>query len=184
MSEHRAERDEFDKAFGRALSEWSHVEEGLVEWFWACTKLDLGIATAVYYSANSFIARRDMLIAAIPFSPFDEKTRQGIRLCAKRARAYSEFRNRIAHGHPIFVTSTNEYAFAQGRHPVSTPRKPHVMLSNLKIAAENFRSLGGLLLGFHPDWQHSSVCEAGCLEEIEALPTVATSWNHPGSRHE
>lgn len=90
-----AARDEFHKAFGGALVAWSAVEDGLCEWFKRCTALDERVARAVFYSARSFAGRRDMLIGALPLSNLDEKTSEGIRQCAKRARAYSEFRNRI-----------------------------------------------------------------------------------------
>jgi hypothetical protein len=69
---------------------WSTIEDGLFEWFKRCTGLQERLAKSVFYSARSFEGRRDMLTAAISFSPCDKKTRTGMRLCIKRARQYSE----------------------------------------------------------------------------------------------
>src|SRR5215204_1703534 len=54
-----------------------------------------------------------------------------------------------------------------------------VSVDELKIAAENYSALADLLLGFHPEWQTPAVCEAGCLEEILALPSAANSKEQP-----
>lgn len=172
---------QFQEAFGRALMAWSHVEEGLYEWFKACSGIqNEHLARAIYYSARSFAGRRDMLVAAIPFSPFDEKARHALRLCLKRARAYSEFRNRFTHGHPIYLQGKHherfedEYVFAQGRTFYSEAND-YISLIDLMACTANFGALADLLLGFHPSWQAPAVCEVGCLAEILALPTEANS---------
>jgi hypothetical protein len=168
---------EFHQAYGKTLAAWSRVEEGLFEWFKRCTGLHEQFARAVFYSARSFAGRRDMLVAAIPFSTCDEKTREGIRLCLKRARTYSEFRNRVTHGHPIFtyMLTPPQFVFVQGRVLSSPSDDKAATLNDLRIAADNFDRLAELLLGFHPEWQHPDVCEQGCLAEILSLPTEANS---------
>ena len=170
----------FHEKFGKTMAAWTSVEEGLFEWFKLCSGMHEQLARGVYYSTRGFAGRRDMLIAAIPFSPCDEKTRQGIRLCAKRARKYSEFRNRIAHGNPVFAAGnhgrvTDEHVFKPGHTFMTFGADDYVTISDLEAAAANFASLGQLLLGFHPEWQAPDVCEAGCLAEIRALPTEANS---------
>jgi hypothetical protein len=137
------------------------------------------LARGVFYSARSFEGRREMLLAAVPFSPCDEKTRMGIRLCAKRAGQYVAFRNRIGHGHLIFTYEINppQHVIAEGRTlsgpPDQTPN--YVTLTDLKMAAINFDALRDWTLAFHPEWQAPDVCARGCLEEIQALPTAANS---------
>jgi hypothetical protein len=167
----------FHEHLGKAVAAWSTIEDGLFEWFKYCTGLEEYIARSVFYSARSFEGRRDMLSAAIPFSQGDEKTRTGIRLCIKRARQYSEFRNRISHGHLIYyATTVPQYVIAEGR-TLSSPWNDtkYVTLDDLKAATLNFEGLAYCLLGFHPQWQAPDVCEQGCLEEIQALPIAASS---------
>jgi hypothetical protein len=172
---------EFHEAFGRALSAWSSVEEGLFEWFKLCASIqNENLARAIFYSARSFAARRDMLVATIPFSPFNKKTREAIRLCLKRARTYSEFRNRFTHGHPSYLQGDHgrcgdEFVFAQGRTYYDHDPDDYITIVDLMAATANFRALADLLLGFHPEFQAPDVCEAGCLAEIQALPNEANS---------
>jgi hypothetical protein len=172
--------DEFYKALGKAQAEWATVEDGLFEWFKQCTGMHTQLARAVFYSARSFEGRRDMLLAAIPFSPCDEKTRTGIRLCIKRARQYAEFRNRISHGHLIYLrhSKTPQHVLTEGRsleRPTEVIERNYVTFDDLGIAAQNFSKLADCILGFHPDWQPDAVCKRGCLEEIQALPNAANS---------
>jgi len=169
--------DEFHKALGSAQAAWSAMEDGLFEWFKQCTSMHTKLARAVFYSARSFDGRRDMLLAAIPFSPCDEKTRTGIRLCIKRVRKYAEFRNRFSHGHLIYLDrEIPQHVLTEGRSLESPLIEGHfVTCDDLRIAALNFGKLTDCLLGFHPDWQPESVCARGCLEEIRALPAEAHS---------
>ena len=167
----------FLQHLGRASAAWSSIEDGLFEWFRLATALDERFARAIFYSAPSFEGRRDMLSAAIPFSPCNEKTRTGIRLCIKRARQYSEFRNRISHGHIFYwVTDPPQHVIGEGRHLATLMAEQTVVtLEDLKSATINFQELAYLILGFHPDWQTPAVCEQGCLVEIQALPSSANS---------
>jgi hypothetical protein len=180
-----AARDEFNKAFGKAMTAWAGVEDGLFEWFKTCSGMYERLARAVFYSARSFGGRRDMLIATIPLSELDEKTKEGIRQCIKRARSYAEFRNRITHGHVIYNAAlsgraSREFVFTEG-HALAGPFdiETDVTIEDLKIAAENFEALADLTLGFHPEWQTPDVCEAGCLAEILGLPRAANSRERP-----
>jgi hypothetical protein len=173
--------DEFHRALGQAQAAWSSVEDGLFEWFKQCTGMHAQLARAVFYSARSFEGRRDMLAAAIPFSQCDEKTKTGIRLCIKRAGQYVQFRNRMSHGHLIFLGGEKPgHALTEGRSldgPVETAH--YVKVDDLTIAAVNFGKLADCIIGFHPDWQPPPVCERGCLEEIQALPTAANEMGPP-----
>jgi hypothetical protein len=174
--------DQFHKALGRAQAAWSAVEDGLFEWFKQCTGMHTQLARAVFYSARSFEGRRDMLSAAIPFSPCKEKMRTGIRLCLQRAGQYAEFRNRISHGHLIFLDDGKkpQHVLIEGRTLESPIREArYVTEDDLRIAALNFGKLADCLLGFHPEWQTDSVCEQGCLEEIQALPIPVHSIEPP-----
>ena len=175
--EARAALDIFHRELGKAIAAWSSIEDGLFEWFKLCTSMEEPLARAVFYSSRSFEGRRDMLLAAIPFSPCDEKTRTGIRLCVKRARQYSAFRNRISHGHInfIYLSDILQPVLAEGRSFFTSDIRDYVTLSDLKTAATNFSELNYLILGFHPEWQAPDVCDQGCLEEIQALPIAASS---------
>ena len=179
-SKARATRDEFYKTIGEAMAAWSAVEDGLFEWFKRCTGMQEQLARVVFYSARSFEGRRDMLEAAIPFSPTDEKTRTAIRKCMLRAGQYAAFRNRIAHRHMLYTYEIQppQFVLIEGRTlsgPIEGATLKYVTIEALKIAAHNFRRLTDCILAFHPDWQEPAVCEQGCLEEILALPTEADS---------
>jgi hypothetical protein len=171
-----AAREKFYAAIGEAMAAWSSVEDGLFEWFKRCTAMHETLARAVFYSARSFEGRRDMLEAAIPFSPFDEKTQISIRKCLLRAGQYAAFRNRIAHRHMLFTYEIKppQFVLVEGR-TLSGASANYVTIEALKIATHNFRRLADCILAFHPEWQEPSVCEQGCLEEILSLPTAADS---------
>lgn len=173
-----AERDKFYKALGESMAAWSSVEEGLFEWFKACTGMHERLARAVFYSARSFKGRRYMLEAAIPLSPCNEKTRTGIRKCILRAGQYVAFRNRVAHRHLAitYEITPAQFVLMEGRI-LYGPQEPGncVTINDLRNAADNFRRLADCMFGFHPEWQAPDVCEAGCLEEILALPNSADS---------
>jgi hypothetical protein len=166
-------RAEFYAAIGEAMGAWADVENGLFEWFKRCTGMQEALARAVFYSTKSFEGRRDILYAAIPFSPCDEKTRSGIRKCMLRAGQYVAFRNRVAHRHLVFTNELDppQFVLAEGR----TVSGPYVTIEALRIATHNFRRLSDCILAFHPDWQEPAVCEQGCLEEIQSLPKEADS---------
>jgi hypothetical protein len=167
----------FYKELGKTIASWSRVEDGLFEWFKQCTGMREQLARAVFYSSRSFEGRSDMLLAAIPLSSCNEKMRTAIRLCVKRARQYSAFRNRISHGHIIFVKINDvlQPVLNEGQTYAVYPGCDYVTLRDLEIVGYNFRELSYLILGFHPEYQAPDVCELGCLEEIRALPIAANS---------
>lgn len=167
----------FYQELGETMAAWSAVEDGLFEWFKLCTGMEERLARAIFYAARSFEGRRDMLTAVIPFSPCNEKTRTGIRLCLKRAGQYVAFRNRISHGHIIYtyVAAIPQHVLAEGRTLSGAVDTKYVVLEDLMAATLNFSALTDCILGFHPQWQAPDLCERGCLEEIQALPSAANS---------
>jgi hypothetical protein len=64
---------------------------------------------------------------------------------------------------------------AEGRTLSGVSDLDHVTLTNLKMGAHNFGAPSDCILGFHPEWQAPDVCERGCLEEIQTLPSAANS---------
>jgi hypothetical protein len=64
--------DQFHNAYGAVMTAWARVEGCLFYWFMSASGMEEPLARAIYFSAKSFMGRRDMLRAAIPFSRLDE----------------------------------------------------------------------------------------------------------------
>jgi hypothetical protein len=114
-----------------------------------------------------------MMKAALPFSPISD----GMRCCVwngmKKAKNYSSFRNRAAHGEPVYDADILQYALGEGSDYVSANI---IRIADLDVATVNMTRLRGLLYDLHPT--HPPTRDASpeaYLELIRALPNEANS---------
>jgi hypothetical protein len=114
--------DAFYLQYGKALAEWANLELVLSYWFTHLSGMGTAMASAVFYSVNSFDAKNVMLLAALREAKrmrvpgvsqaFFARRNRGEKLAKKplesqlakfltkafsKAAQYSEARNKIAH---------------------------------------------------------------------------------------
>ena len=85
--------------YGHVMTRWSQLETALFYWFAKITKMPDGMSRAIFYSARGFAARAEMLEAAVANAT--ELTPDQLKIlkeALKKARSYSAFRNKVAHG--------------------------------------------------------------------------------------
>jgi hypothetical protein len=177
-SEHVRPDDQFHKAYGGAMMAWARLEGCLFYWFMRASGMDEPLARAIYFSARSFTGRRDMLIAAIRFSSFDDQATAVIKAGIQKARRYSEFRNQVAHREPLFDIRQGsptwaQFVLAEGRS--LDEGNDMLTIKHLGIATRNFNALTQLLWQVHPTFRTTSTDATGCLRLIRELPNQAQS---------
>jgi hypothetical protein len=173
---------QFEAAYGRTLAWWAGVERSLFRWFVIITSMPENLARAIFYGARSFIARAEMLEAAIDHAHGQTKEEiEFVKAGIKKARQYSEFRNRLAHGEmaPFFdieskqmtmtVTETKKLDF-----------KNLITIEHLQIASINFYKLQLHIFQAMPDRRAKSGLS---LEQhraiVLALPNQANEKSAP-----
>jgi hypothetical protein len=139
--------DEFIKAYGEALLEWSYVENRLSRWFGHLTGLSHAMARAVFYSARSFQGRSDMLSAVIPAASIaNEGARRFIHDALFKAINYSPLRNKLAHGIPVLRYDGVEAKVILIEGKIGYSGEDDALESSkFRIAAKNFETLANLL---------------------------------------
>jgi hypothetical protein len=170
--------EQFHSAYGAMMAAWARLEGCLFHWFMSATELSEPRARAIYFSARSFTGRHDMLVGALPFDIFDEPIRKVIRAGIKKARKYSEFRNAVAHGEPVFdirqqSATWGQFLLTDGRTLDDDPDA--VTIKQLEIATSNFNELRRLLWDVHPMYRKPSLNAEGYLRLIRELPNQARS---------
>jgi hypothetical protein len=171
------------------MAQWAGIERGLYYWFVHVTQLKDKMARAIFYSARSFNARAEMLLAAIEQANHLAPERlEFIQAALRRAWGYSSFRNSMAHGEPsmnIFELVGQprkvSYYIAQGKSLKDA--SVDISMEDLETATKNFHTLVNLLIDTHPtigNVDHQWPLEA--LKLLNALPSRASSKKHPESR--
>jgi hypothetical protein len=179
-------REEFYRAFGAAMAAWARLESCLFYWFIEALKLEEATGRAIYFSAKSFGARREIFNAAIPHSTLPDEERDFLRAFSKKAAQYAEFRNRVAHGEPMFVMRSGssllkQYGLAEPRlsalRPVAVEQleKEIVSVAQLNTATANFDELRRLAWDMHPAYRESSASPVAYRVQVLALPNQAYS---------
>jgi hypothetical protein len=184
ISEEIAAREEFHGRLGAAMAEWARIEDALLYWFMVTANLEEPMARAVFFSARSFAGRKDMLQASIEPSAMEDDVRAFLRAGLKKAHQFSGFRNRTAHGQPMFDIDTasktyKQYFLAEGSNSQNI-RQDAVTLSDLSAATCNFHELARLLYDMLP-WYRAKISASplGHLEAVRALPSEANSKAPP-----
>jgi hypothetical protein len=173
---------EFHHAYGVTMAQWGGVERALYYWFLHVTQLNDSMARAIFYSARSFNARAEMLLAAIEQTEgLDPKRLEFVNLALKRAWGYSAFRNSMAHGEPIMniidlmgQPRKITYSIVQGKTLKGGPGD--ISMEDLKTATKNFYDLKNLLIDTHPTiGDRDPQWPAKGLQQLNALPSQASS---------
>lgn len=145
--------------FGRAALAWAYVEHTMFDWFTELTGLKEEMARSIFFSASSYRARSQMLRAVLQTPPdgVDERDAACLQALIKRADAYSQTRNNIAHGFSRRSSDEIErIVVAQAR---GTPES-EIDTNQLMHVANNFADLSELfldaLVGYigktNPEW--------------------------------
>jgi len=179
---------EFYHFYGHALARWSQLETSLYYWFAKITGMPDAMARGIFYSARSFAARAEMLEAALEHAThLKDSDIAFLKEALKKARNYSGFRNKLAHGEPrLAVTKDGEtvkgvhYTISQGRNQPSATEEL-LTVQDLFIAAEHFHVVAECAreaLGFPPNRPNPKSPEE-CLSLVRALPNEPHDKNAP-----
>jgi hypothetical protein len=179
--EHSRALAEFRTTYGMAMEAWGRLEGVLFDWFMGATGIEERLARAIYFSAKSFNARRDMLQSALPFSSLDEPTKTFLKAALKKAAQFSSFRNAITHGEPKWHPKRFAYVLAEGSRESRPAPDDAVTIEQIKMGYLNFfelyrvlRDLRRPLFAITPDDPGPPSLEA-CLARVHALPQEAYS---------
>jgi hypothetical protein len=170
--------DQFHNAYGAAMTAWARLEGVLFYWFMDATGFNEPIARAIFFSARNFTGRRDMLRASLPFARFDDAGMAVIKAGLGKARKWSEFRNKIAHGEPVLdirqqSASWGQFVLAEGKSIEESD--PVVTVHDLNIATRNFDELRRLLWDAHPMYRTPTLDAGQYLRLIRELPNQGHS---------
>jgi hypothetical protein len=182
---------EFLHRYGYAMACWARVEQSMYHWFALLTGMSDEMSRSIFYSARGFIARAEMLEAAIGT---DKKRTPAqisfIKAAVKKARAYSIFRNTVAHGEPRLNALADgsleegaevisaEYTLEQGKSLMSA--EPPVTIQDLGVAGDNFTKLSRYMVSALPATSalHAKPPEE-CLALVLALPNQPHEKSNP-----
>jgi hypothetical protein len=170
---------EFYHFYGHAMARWASLERSLYYWFRGSTGMQDGMARAIFYGARGFGARAEMLEAAIEHATVLDPTQLAfIKEALKKARNYSAFRNKMAHGDPQpNLTHSNgnvtaiHYTIVQGSDPAAAGDKP-LSIEDLDTAAENITTLHYCIMDMIPWFRAHGVPKSAeeCLALVRGLP--------------
>lgn len=180
--------DAFHLSYGHTMAAWGILESHLFSWFHYVSGIENeNMARTIYYSAKSFLARMDMLSAALRASQLKTDQIAFLKGAIKTARIYSEFRNSATHGEPLpsiedLKRPLIRFVLAQGKHMALTEPQQYISIENLDNATKNFTALWGLVRQGHPSYQEDkSPSLESCLEQILALPNPPHSKSDQSS---
>jgi hypothetical protein len=188
-------RDHIDEAYvdlfvsyGHAMVCWAHLEAMLYRWFALITNMPDAMCRAIYYGARGFAARAEMLEAAIEYATIlSGDDTLFLSEALKKARGYSGFRNKIAHGEPHMAVSKpgGEYkatfTVVQGREsPLN--RQVSISIEDIGTAADNFRQLAVCIHDRMPNANVGRIqfqSPQECLSQVRALPNEPNGKSDP-----
>ncbi len=178
---------EFYHFYGHALARWSQLETALYYWFERTTGMQDAMARAIFYGARGFFARAEMLDAAIEHAATLSPTETAfLREALKKAKSYSSFRNKIAHGEPRLnvVEGTPEtklhYTITQGRNTPASGEEA-ISVTELATAADNFHTLAQCIRDMLPFPVKNPKAKSPeeCLSLVRSLPIEPNNKNSP-----
>jgi hypothetical protein len=178
---------EFYHFYGHALARWSQLETAFYYWFERTTGMQDAMARAIFYGGRGFFARAEMLEAAIEHATTLDPTQSAfLKEALKRAKGYSSFRNKIAHGEPRLnvVEATSEtklhYTITQGRNTPATGEES-ISVTELATAADNFHTLAQCIRDVLPFPVRNPKAKSPeeCLALVRSLPIEPNVQNSP-----
>jgi hypothetical protein len=174
-------------SLGRAISHWALLENQLATWLSLVSAMPLRMAKDIFFSANSFNGRVDIVLAAIENSTASDADRLFLETVLHKAEDYSKFRNRFVHGLPL-VKVVGEVRTPVIIHPyggnVPEKVKEAITAEMLDIAANNFARLTDLMMQAHfervfrakpPHRDLSQAQREELLKQVELLPNEPQS---------
>jgi hypothetical protein len=173
--------------YGIAMERWSALEQAMYLWFEHLTGLKREVASAIFYCARGFFSRAEMLESLIEVVCDAEKIEtQIMKEGIKKARNYSGFRNKLAHGerllniHQSRAGDTAHYVITQGKS-ATNPKADEITIQHMQIAADNVRSLHKAMLSILPVFMNSdeALSPAECLATIRSLPNQPQNKSAP-----
>lgn len=171
---------DFHIHYGNAMARWAQLENALYLWFSAATAMNDAVGRAIFYSARGFAARAEMLEAAVEHATtLSPEQIEFLKEAIKKARQYSGFRNKVAHGEPRVHLYENEegekraiFSIDQGRHVPSSAES--LSMEDLDQGADNIHTLSMLIIEMWPPIRKpTSKSPQECLSLVRALPNVA-----------
>jgi hypothetical protein len=168
---------QFYHFYGHALARWAELEGSLYNWFAHTTGMSDGMARAIFYGARGFAARSEMLEAAIEHATILSPAEVAfLKEAMKKARGYSGFRNKIAHGEPRLNViekpddTSLHYTLVQGKHKPSLT-EPTITVEELSTPANNIHLLAKCIRDMLPEKHPNAEPPEECLALVLGLPT-------------
>jgi hypothetical protein len=173
---------------GHVMTRWAQLETSLYYWFGRITAMPEGMSRAIFYGARGFAARAEMLEAAIEYATtLTPAEADFLKEALKKARQYSSFRNKIAHGEPrlnvIQLENTEiHYTITQGKNK-PTGDDEAITLDHLTTAANNIHLLTDCIRDMLQvklaTLKANPRSPEECLSLVRALPNQADSKSDP-----
>ncbi len=161
---------------------WQILESELAMLFSKLSKIPPAMAMQIFYSARSFNGRMDLFKAALAASEASADAKTLARVLIRKAKKYSEYRNKFAHDQPLVhqfgVPPKLEIVMVDGaaQFQIDEVKQRYVdnavRIADIRAAAECFRKLGNLARDF---WAQGKI-QSGSLdklrERLHALPNL------------
>lgn len=136
-------------ALGKALAEWSYIEDELSKWFHAISGMPKQMANDIFYAASSFENKTNLARAVLRNTQATDTEKNFAKAVFSKAQAYSEFRNAFVHGHPAMKFASDDTPIACIVQPYGRSRETEsrvISIEQLTVAAGNFRALSALMV--------------------------------------
>jgi len=181
---------EFYHFYGHALARWAQLEMALYYWFVRTTGMQDAMARAIFYGARGFMARTEMLEGAIEHASILKPTEKSfLKEALKKAKGYSSFRNKVAHGEPrlnvVEAAGTEgeaklHFTITQGRNTPSETEET-ISVAQLRTAGDTFHILAQCVRDMLPVSVKNPTAKPPeeCLALVLALPTEPSSKSDP-----
>jgi hypothetical protein len=174
---------EFHQHLGAVMRMWSGVERALYNWFERATGMPDSMARGIFYGARGFSARAEMLESTLEHTTALTPAQSVfVKEAVKKARQYSGFRNRVAHGEPRLTVvhgepTTAHYVIVQGKDVAS----PDEFLS-IDDLDGRIHTLQRCATEMHPwlrERNKNLLSPEECLAQVRALPNQPHDKSDP-----
>jgi hypothetical protein len=168
------EQEQLTAALGGAMLAWSKVEQSLALWFALISKMPHDMVLATFYSCNTASARIDLVKAALEHSSLNLECKKFFNAALSKSRAYSNFRNILAHGEMMLEVDRDSDLFGksfvmQGRHRLEKKRPNNLFATfdQIKNAQQSFTELSVIIVDV---WCHAADVDRMARNESPLSP--------------
>jgi hypothetical protein len=172
----------FYQEYGEAMLAWQLVESELATVFSMLTKIPPAMAIQIFYSARGFTGRIDIYKAGITACGAPAEIKSFARALIKKAKKYSEYRNKFAHDQPRLRQQGHPAKFdilmvdGKGQFQSDEIKKQYldeaVTVTEIIEAATCFRNLANLTRDFWAQLSTRSASLDILRARLLALPTL------------